>query len=198
MPKSAYAISPYRGTLVALVLFTVAPEVMLQEPLPLPAGDELAGYAFGETSGLRPQWRDPNGPKTEENYDPASVERLRQARKAICEVIRNRVRARRGAGAYRTTPTQEELQNPHTARIWELCRAAAGEAVTAPGLAQECQHFYIRAGTEREGESGPYRDRPTWAGNSLPTHSYGPFRNVGGGDVRRGDDIYVDVYCGIR
>ena len=42
------------------------------------------------------------------------------------------------------------------------------------------------------------RTRPTSAGDLQPAATFGPFINGGGGDVARGDDIYIDLYEDFR
>jgi RHS repeat-associated protein len=172
-----------------------------------PLGFQEAGnpsFPFGETSSLRPQWRKPNKgenevPKKRENYDPASVADLAKARQAICEVAQNLQAAGidPATKTHPSTPTADELKNPDTKYEWGKCQEAADACKGKRITAADCKHFYIRKGTEKE-KDGTYTSKPSWAAGKTPSHSFGPFRNMGGGDVGKGDDIYIDVYCGVK
>jgi len=48
-------------------------------------------------------------------------------------------------------------------------------------------HFFIR-------QEGQGSQKPPWAENMILSKSYGPFRNIGGGDVPKGDKTYIDFY----
>ena len=57
--------------------------------------------------------------------------------------------------------------------------------------------MYIRAGKKKL-EDGTYEDKPGWAKDKQPAQSFGPFRNLGGGDVPASNEVYVDIYSGIK
>lgn len=63
--------------------------------------------------------------------------------------------------------------------------AAANSTGNLPG-----NHFFIR-------QQGVGHQRPPkrlgW-GQGKPIRTYGPFRNVGGGDVPKGNHTFIDIY----
>lgn len=61
------------------------------------------------------------------------------------------------------------------------------------------KHFYIRKG-EKKDNKGNIEDRPWYLEADKdsvypkPSKSQGPFRNLGGGDVGKGNNIFIDAY----
>ncbi len=180
-------------------------------PATLPPGDPR--FPYGETGTMRPQWRQQTEdekkagkpvPHKWENYDKQSEQDLAAARQAICEIAMNRKQAGKSVsppnGMSPAQPTGDELKNPNTKDVWDRCKQAAQMCSQKRLLPENCHNFYIRKGSAKMPD-GTYRDRPSYApAGKMPEHTYGPFRNLpgGGGDVPAGDDIYIDVYCGIK
>jgi len=155
-----------------------------------PKPPKNADVVYGETSSLRPKWKDPKGDKKESNYDPESVKKLHEGRKAIAEV------AEKNKKVHRDTPSEEELKDPNVRREWENAQKAAKDAEDDPNLPDDAGHFFIRKGEELNDDDG--KSKPDWAKGKTPCRSYGPFRKLGSsGDVPPGDDVYIDVYCGV-
>ena len=57
-------------------------------------------------------------------------------------------------------------------------------------MAPDVNNFFLR-------QAGIGRQAPPWA-NGQPEFTYGPFINVGGGDVPKGRRTFLDVYKGVR
>jgi hypothetical protein len=142
--------------------------------------EHKAEIGYGETAGLLPQ-ESPHAPKKASPYDrrtwdPHSAAELQQARTNIMDIsIRNHV-------VHPAKPGNDTISQS----VWnDNMKAAANSDGSLPG-----QHFFIR-------QHGVGRQRPGpdqgW-GQGKPIRSYGPFRNVGGGDAPKGDDTYIDIY----
>jgi RHS repeat-associated protein len=133
-----------------------------------------AATIFGETSGLSPALGPDHKP------DPDSEKNLKDARENVGDV------SDRNSNVYSHTPTSKELKNPQVREAWEASKdAARGSDGTKPG-----NYFFIRQ--DKVGNQKP----PAKAGfgQGDPIREYGPFRNVGGGDVPKGSNTYVDIY----
>jgi len=101
---------------------------------------------------------------------------LQQARRHIMDI------SDRNHTVHRAKPGKDTISQS----IWDdNMQAATKSDGSLPG-----NHFFIR-------QEGIGRQRPEankgW-GQGKPIRSYGPFRNVGGGDVPRGDRTYIDIY----
>lgn len=152
--------------------------------------DELVGIVYGETSGLRPSWKDPRGPKNASNVDPESARQLHLARRWIAEVILNR--GDRGGVADATYLTSRERRLPEALQAWGSCRAAAMYAWRPDTGSGDVMHYLLRKGGTAA--TGGTPRRPAWAKGHVPVRSFGPFRCVGGGDVPAGDNVWIDVF----
>jgi hypothetical protein len=134
--------------------------------------------AYGETSGLYAQKKDPQGSIYDPaNWDSASQADLQEARRWIAEVQRR-------------NPTMNydrpQGNNPIEARQWKLASDAAGKSdIASPSTVKK---FFIR----QEGV-GPQLPPDSWKGWVLHK-SFGPFVNVGGGDVPKGNGSYIEFY----
>jgi hypothetical protein len=134
--------------------------------------------AYGETSGLYAQKKDPQGSIYDPaNWDSASQADLQEARRWIAEVRRR-------------NPTMNDYRphgnNPIETRQWQL----ASEAADKPDIASPTtvKKFFIR----QEGV-GPQLPPDSWKGWVLHK-SFGPFVNTGGGDVPKGNGTYIEFY----
>jgi RHS repeat-associated protein len=159
---------------------------VLNDPVNLvdPPGltDEGAQAAYGETSGLYPQLiPGAKGIYNPNNWDPDSFANLQGARKYIADV-RERNQDTRLA--------KPSGNNPIEQRAWKDCQDAAKEAENW-NLPNNVKHFFLR-------QNGVGPQKPGWAGNNNPYATFGPFVNVGGGDVPSGSAVYIDFYQGIK
>jgi hypothetical protein len=115
------------------------------------------------------------------NWDASSYEKLLEARRKIAIV------SERNSNTHSQRPN---LQNPIEKRVWEKCRDAAG-SVTAEELPSGVRYFFLR----QEGQ-GPQAPSEKQLKNVVLHESFGPFRNVGGGDVKKGNKLFIDFYRG--
>lgn len=166
------------GSVALGVLFSLTSAASAESNRP------LAGIVFGETAGLRPL-----------DGHESSRRQLREARRWIARVAI----ARRHRGVARPVyPTIAEQRIPYVMDVWSACQRAAD---LAPSLAsssvdgRRVLHFLIRQGGSASAGGQPAR--PAWARGHVPIMSFGPFRCVGGGDVPRGDETYIDFFAGI-
>lgn len=147
------------------------------------AQEQKAEVGYGETSGLVPE-RSANAPAQKRNpydastWDASSTAQLGLARQNIMDV------SDRNDDVKRSKPSDPD--NSIQKQAWDASMNAAGKSNgSLPG-----KFFFIR-------QAGVGKQRPSkkqgW-GQGTPIHEYGPFRNVGGGDVPRGDRTYVDIY----
>ncbi len=147
---------------------------------------ELAGAVYAETGGLFPRqlragsvydastWAD--------DFEPGGVFDLRRARLMVAETRklnkRTHVRARPAEGDRLAT------------RAWLACADAAREAASReihPIEPGERLHFFIR-------QDGVGAQKAPYLEGYEPVLTYGPFVNVGGGDVPAGDATHIDFY----
>lgn len=133
-----------------------------------------AATVYGETSGLKPEVG------KDHKADPNSAKELKDARENVADV------SERNKTVYSHTPTSKELKNPQVREAWEKSKeAAAASDGSKPG-----KYFFIR----QEGVGPQKPSAKAGFGQGDPIHEYGPFRNVGGGDVPKGNRTYVDIY----
>ncbi|HXZ01133.1 MAG TPA: hypothetical protein VEI03_14120 [Stellaceae bacterium] len=152
-----------------------APEQLAQ--VPATTVHDMTRVIFGETAGLYPHSIDPDrSPYDPANWDTDSADNLAAARQYIGIVA-----GRNG----QTHSADADLSNPIETRAWADAANAAAKAHANPDLLDEhIDHFYLRG-------NGDTR-------NPWPTLTrylrIGPFRNVGGGDAGRGNDLYIEFY----
>jgi hypothetical protein len=152
--------------------------------------EQVAKTVYAETRGLRPQWDDPNGPRTEENYDPESKRQLCEARRRIAGIAASEP----GRCA---PPVAPPTENKHAQDVYQNCTDAAADPIS-PG---ETRHFWM--GTSSDGGNTPDKpanydtrkesDKWPWTQSSKITHTYGPFRNQ-----QTGRDTYIWFYTGVK
>jgi hypothetical protein len=138
---------------------------------PIDQDREIGGRArvvFGETSGLYPQ---PDS--------AASARLLEQARENIGVV------SSRNPRTHSNQP--QDFQNPFEARAWADSVQAATNSMDA-SLDPIINRLYLRQ------EKSDQRV-PTYTPLVPPL---GPFNNVGGGDVPKGPNTYIDFYTDRR
>lgn len=143
--------------------------------------EEGAMAVYGETSGIYPQLL----PKTRniyrrQNWDPASFEKLQEARKYIADV------RERNKNTMVSKPCSE---NAIEKMIWKDALDAAAGAENW-NLPKNVRHFFLR-------QEGVGPQKPGWATGMTPYATFGPFINVGGGDVPRGSTAFIDFYQGV-
>lgn len=137
--------------------------------------------AYGETSGLLPQLKDPHGKVYDsQNWDESSSEQLALARTYIGIV------SERNPRVHFATPKNPD--NFLETRTWDktVDSAIAGEDHTK--LDPKITNFFLRQ--EGVGDQRPKK----WYANLKRKFSLGPFNNVGGGDAPRGTKTYIDFY----
>ena len=139
-----------------------------------------AEVGYGETAGLLPE-RSPKAPAKTNPYDRRtwdedSMHELQQARRNIMDISQRNSKVRRGQPGFDTT-----LQ-----AVWnDNMEAAKSSTGSLSG-----NYFFIR----QEGV-GPQRPpKRAGYGQGKPIRTCGPFRNVGGGDVPKGERTYIDIY----
>ncbi|WP_374634194.1 peptidoglycan-binding protein [Ferrovibrio sp.] len=141
-----------------------------------------ATATYGETRGLYPKAKadskkniyNPN------SWDEKSSNELQTARAWVAVVsernnVINRIQS----------PTVEKDKIEQKAWEDSLSAAQKSEALAVP---EDVEFFFIRQ--EKVGKQRP-GFLPT---DQQPYKSFGPFRNVGGGDVPKGDATYIDFY----
>jgi RHS repeat-associated protein len=144
---------------------------------------EGASAAFGETGGIYPQLKPgASNVYNPSDWDPGSAQELQEARAWIADV-RERNKITGFLDKSRTTNAVERT-------IWTKCYEAA-EKAARKNLPSDVRHFFLR----QEGEG---RQKPDWARNMTPYKTFGPFKNIGGGDVPTGDKTFIDFYKGVR
>jgi RHS repeat-associated protein len=143
--------------------------------------EQKAEVGYGETSGLVPE-RAANAPKKKKNpydpstWDPASAKELQDARENIMDI------SERNKTVHKATPGDSPIEQ----QVWNANMDAAENS----NGSMSGDYFFIR-------QAGRGRQRPPRSagfGQGKPIRSYGPFRNVGGGDVPRGNRTYIDIY----
>lgn len=141
-----------------------------------------AGVGYGETRGLFPQQspgHERASPYDRSKWDKRSFEQLQAARRNIMDLSERNPDVRR----MEPNSTAGVIERS----VWDDNIKAANQSDgSMPG-----RFFFIR----QQGV-GPQRS-PARAGfgqSGRPIRSYGPFVNVGGGDVPRGNRTYIDIY----
>jgi membrane-bound lytic murein transglycosylase len=136
---------------------------------------------FGETSGLVPQKAQDAAknasPWNSKSYDPKSAAELKNARTNIADIYE------RNKTVHSDSPSNNKIEK----QVYQDCRDAAAGSMDQNMAGR---YFFIRqdgVGNQQPSEKAGY-------GQGDPITSYGPFRNVGGGDVPRGDATYIDIY----
>ncbi len=135
---------------------------------------------YGETAGLLPA-RKPRarGSVYDRNtWDSDSARSLQQARTNIMDIsIRNdTVRRSRPRDAH--DPIQQSIWKDNVSAASQSRGSMAGN------------YFFIR----QRGTGPRHPPKRAGFGQGKPTREYGPFRNVGGGDVPSGDQTHIDIY----
>lgn len=150
------------------------------------SGKELAMAVYAETGGLFPT-RIARGSVYdpaywESGFNPGGTGDLMLARRMVAET--RKLNKRTHLKAF-----PADLHRLHLLS-WYPCAEAAEDTVGAelyplpPGMRL---HFFIR-------QDGVGRSKPAYLRSVEPVLSFGPFVNVGGGDVPRGEKTYIDFY----
>ena len=143
------------------------------------ATEKRARVIYGETSGLRPQLINPKiSSHKPSNWRVESAAKLHRARTYVGVV------SERNSRAHSAKPSNGN--NPVVAHIWSLCVDAAIDAGEPDLLDPRITSFFLR-------QEGIGRQNPGWTNLRL-YFSIGPFNNLGGGDVARGSQAYIDFY----
>jgi hypothetical protein len=147
---------------------------------PNAATEKRARAIYGETSGLFPQLKNKKlsvyNPK---NWDEASSKKLHNARVYIGVIsVRN-------PKVHFAKP--RDAKNPIQSQIWDFAVDAGLEAGDDTKINKRIKYFFLR-------QDGIGRQTPPWAGFERLL-SVGPFNNVGGGDVPKGPNTYIDFYA---
>lgn len=147
---------------------------------------ELVMAVYAETGGLYPvrtvrgSVYDPN--RWDTGFGPGGYGDLTLARRMVAET-------RKGNKRTHLAPFPTDRRLP-SLLAWYSCTEAAEETVGAslyplpPGTRL---HFFIR-------QKGVGRQKAAYLEKFTPVMSFGPFLNVGGGDVPAGDKAYIDFY----
>jgi len=134
---------------------------------------------YGETSGLTPQLLNPKrsvyDPK---NWNSDSAKKLHRARIGIGIV------SERNPKVNYAEPS--DPNNAIQAQTWSLAVDAGISAGDDTALDPRVTHFFLR-------QRGTGRQTPPWP-ELTRYYSMGPFNNVGGGDVPKGPNTYIDFY----
>ena len=148
--------------------------------------EELVCAVYAETGGLFPRriaegsiydaatWAD--------DFDAGSVYDLRCARRMVAEARKSNKRTHLRA----RPPASDRLAT----RAWLACEQASKDAMLRevyPIEPGERLHFFIR-------QDGEGAQKAPYLYGYEPVVSYGPFVNVGGGDVPAGAATYLDFY----
>ena len=147
---------------------------------------ELAMAVYAETRGLYPR-RIARGSLYDTNlwmtgFEPGCFGDLALARRMVAET-------RKGNKRTHLLPEPRASDRPGLL-AWAVCADAAADAATGrlftlpPGMRL---HFFIR-------QKDVGRQKPGYLNGYEPTMSFGPFMNVGGGDVPAGENAYIDFY----
>lgn len=141
--------------------------------------EKRAKAIYGETSGLTPKLLNPNkNPYNPKNWNSDSASKLHLARAYIGVVSGRNPKVRYAV------PT--DPKNGIQAQTWGLAVDAAISGGDGTILDPRVTHFFLR-------QEGVGRQTPPWQGFSR-YYSIGPFNNVGGGDVPRGSNTFIDFY----
>jgi RHS repeat-associated protein len=143
--------------------------------------EEKSKVVFGETGGLVPQKKS-DAPKNANpwnnaTYDPQSAAELKKARTHVADIFE------RNKTVYSSSPENNKIEQ----RVFQDCRDAAADSMNQDMAGR---FFFIR----QDGIGNQHPPEKAGYGQGEQLTSYGPFRNVGGGDVPRGDSTYIDIY----
>jgi len=143
------------------------------------ATQKRAQAIYGETSGLTPVLINPNGnPYNSNNWNPNSTEQLNTA-KTYIGIVSDR-------NSYVNYALPSDTNNPIEAAAWASSLNSAINGSDGSQLDSRVTNFFIR-------QDGVGTQAPNWP--NLQLHmSLGPFNNVGGGDVPKGPNTYIDFY----
>jgi hypothetical protein len=158
------------------------PQQRQQAPRAPLSENELTAAIHNEAAGLRPASRQGSG----------SAGDLTDSRAWMGQVAQNNRAGGRPARIAPTSLTRTEqvavVRNPIARAQYEDARRAAQTAIRAGGNPHGPMHFYLAE------EGMPAGNRPAWA-RGTPVQRFGPFINsAGGGDVRRGARVYVEIH----
>lgn len=164
--------------------------------------EDVAAVIYNELGLYRPACEPNSAKQTVDDYDPASVTELNEARKGVGQVYLNRKRSGTiGGTAPPTPPSADALKNPDVQREWEAAKTAARQVVAQDAAGRDptsgARHYLLRQGGTPEAGGAPAR--PNWAQGQTASQSFGPFRKLSDrGDVPAGEDAWLDVFTGIR
>jgi hypothetical protein len=134
---------------------------------------------YGETSGLTPRLIDKNKSAYDKNnWNSASEDNLFLARTYIGIVSDRNPRVHYAEVVDKT--------NPIEVNTWNRVMDSAISGNVPERLNSKVNHFFIR-------QEGVGKQNPPWP-ELIRYGSMGPFNNVGGGDVPKGTDTYIDFY----
>lgn len=151
---------------------------------PLGLTEEAAMAVYGETSSLYPQQLKKGKIYNSKTWDTESYKQLQEARKSIADIYERNKRM------YTKKPSGN---NKIEQKTWQDSEAAAKQAESFD-LPSNVKNFFIRQ--ENIGPQKPTKEQ--WGDFDPPITSYGPFINVGGGDVPKGSKTYIDIYEGVK
>ena len=143
--------------------------------------EQKTEVGYGETAGLVPERAANADPKKKSPYDsstwdPNSTQQLQDGRTNIMDI------SDRNSNVKKATASD----NPIEQQAWNAnAEAAKNSKGSTPG-----KYFFIR----QEGVGAQHPSKRAGYGQGVPIKSYGPFRNVGGGDVPRGNRTFIDIY----
>ena len=143
--------------------------------------EQKTEVGYGETAGLVPERAANADPKKKSPYDsstwdPNSTQQLQDGRTNIMDI------SDRNSNVKKATASD----NPIEQQAWNAnADAAKNSKGSTPG-----KYFFIR----QEGVGAQHPSKRAGYGQGTPIKSYGPFRNVGGGDVPRGNSTFIDIY----
>lgn len=161
--------------------------------------DFIAGITFGETSTL---------------LAPDNVSVMAAARAWISEICYRRKDQRyqdfpKGV-AQSKRPSDKALKDTNIKARWEACKTSqrTGETSFAKKKKDEIdkfvRHFFMWPSSDGKkprarvaGDPG-HPNGPMWPFDQTPTHAFGPFKNPIGGDVPKGNDIYIFIYDNVK
>jgi hypothetical protein len=143
--------------------------------------EQKTEVGYGETAGLVPERAANADPKKKSPYDSStwdsnSTQQLQDARTNIMDI------SERNSNVKKATASDNQIEQ----QAWDANAAAAKNSHgNDPG-----KYFFIR----QEGKGRQHPSKSNGYGQGKPIRSYGPFRNVGGGDVPRGNRTFIDIY----
>lgn len=111
--------------------------------------EDVATVIYNELGLYRPACEPNSAKQTVDDYDPASVTELNEARKAVGQVYLNRKRSGTiGGTAPPTPPSADALKNPDVQREWEAAKTAARQVVAQDAAGRDptsgARHYLLR------------------------------------------------------